>query len=66
MSIGENIARLRKEKGLSQAAFAEILNTTQKNISKYELEKLDLSTEMIVLICKTFSVSADYLLGIED
>ena len=63
---GQRIKELRKEKGLSQAAFAEILNTTQKNISKYELEKLDLSTEMIVLICKTFSVSADYLLGIED
>ena len=63
---GQRIKELRKEKGLSQAAFAKILNTTQKNISKYELEKLDLSTEMIILICKTFSVSADYLLGIED
>ena len=63
---GERIKELRKEKGLTQTQFAKLINTTQKNISKYELEQLDLNTDTIILICKTFNVSADYLLGLED
>ena len=55
---------LRLEKGLTQAQLAECLGTTQKCLSFYELEKVDLSTEMIIRICKFFNVSADYLLGI--
>lgn len=56
---------LRIEKGLTQKQLAEILNTTQRTISKYESEKLDLSTDMIAKICKYFDITADYLLGIE-
>lgn len=63
---GSRIRELRNEKGITQAALAKILNTTQKSISKYELEMLDLSTDMIIKICKFFNVSADYLLGLED
>lgn len=63
---GERIKELRKEKGLTQTQFAKLINTTQKNISKYELEQLDLNTDTIILICKTLNVSADYLLGLED
>ncbi len=63
---GSRIRELRNEKGITQTALAKILNTTQKSISKYELEMLDLSTDMIIKICKFFNVSADYLLGLED
>lgn len=63
---GQRIKEIRIEKGLTQTEFAKILNTTQKNISKYELEKLDLSTDIIILICKKFNISADYILGLED
>lgn len=63
---GQRMRELRIEKGLSQQALAQNLQTTQKNISKYELEFLDLSTEMIIKLCKFFEISADYLLGLED
>lgn len=63
---GLRLRELRSEKGITQSALAKILNTTQKSISKYELEALDLSTDMIIKICKFFNVSADYLLGLED
>ena len=63
---GQRIRELRLEKGLKQAELAEILHTTQKNISKYETERLDLSTATLIKLCKFFEVSADYLLGIED
>lgn len=63
---GKILKEIRLEHGLTQAEFAKIIGTTQKNISKYELEFLDLSTETIIAICKNFNVSADYLLGLED
>lgn len=63
---GKRIRALRIEKKLSQGQLAKALGTSQKNISKYELEILDLSTVMIIRICKFFNVSADYLLGLTD
>lgn len=50
---------------MSQKDLAEKLGTTQKNVSKYELEILDLSTETIIKLCEIFQISADTLLGIE-
>lgn len=63
---GERLRELRCEKGLTQKQLAEELNISQKSLSKYERESLDLSTELIVRICRYFQVSADYLLGPDD
>ncbi len=63
---GERLRELRCEKGLTQKQLAEKLNISQKSLSKYERESLDLSTELIVRICRYFQVSADYLLGPDD
>lgn len=63
---GERLRELRCEKGLTQKQLAEKLNISQKSLSKYERESLDLSTELMVRICRYFQVSADYLLGLDD
>lgn len=63
---GERIKELRLERGLTQTELAKELGVTQKNISKYELELLDLNTQTICKLCKFFGVSADYLLGLSD
>ena len=63
---GERLRELGCEKGLTQKQLAEKLNISQKSLSKYERESLDLSTELIVRICRYFQVSADYLLGLDD
>ena len=63
---GNRIKTIRTDLKLTQKEFASKLGTTQKCISKYELERLDLSTEIIVKICNTFDVTADYLLGLTD
>ena len=64
--FGKRIRELRTERGLTQSELAKQLNTTQKNISKYETEFLDLNTHTIIALCKYFNVSADYLLGLTD
>ncbi|WP_251614547.1 helix-turn-helix domain-containing protein [Pumilibacter muris] len=63
---GKIIKELRLEHNLTQKQLAENLGTTQKSISKYELELLDLSTEMLIRLCKFFDVSADYILGVSE
>lgn len=63
---GERLRELRCKKGFTQKQLAEKLNISQKSLSKYERESLDLSTELIVRICRYFQVSADYLLGLDD
>ncbi len=63
---GQILKELRKEKGWTQAQLAEKLNTSQRSISRYELELFDLSTDMVIKICKIFEISADYLLGLKD
>lgn len=63
---GQKIRELRIKNKMTQTELAEKVGTTQKNISKYELEALDLSTETIIKLCKIFNESADYILGIEN
>lgn len=63
---GRRLRELRTERGLSQAALANLLGVTQITVSRYERETLDLGTETIIALCRIFSVSSDFLLGLED
>lgn len=63
---GQRLKELRLERGLSQTELATELNISQRAVSHYENEEHDLSTDLIISICKFFGVSADYLLGLKD
>ncbi len=60
------IKELRKELNLTQKEFAEKLNLTAHNIGDWEREKCEPSIEFIIKIAKVFSVSTDYLLGLDE
>jgi transcriptional regulator with XRE-family HTH domain len=62
MNFGEKLVKLRKEKGLSQEALAEKLNTTRQAISKWENGQGFPETEKLLMIANIFEVSIDYLL----
>lgn len=53
---------MRKEKGLSQEALAEKVNTTRQAISKWENGQGFPETEKLLMIGNIFEVSIDYLL----
>ncbi len=65
-NIGIRIKEIRKENNLSQAEFGKILSVSQDNVSLWETGKGYPTIQHIVLIAKTFNVSADYILGIKD
>lgn len=66
MDISHNLRQIRKEKGMSQTQVAEALQTTQQQYSKYEKGIHELPASRIVELCKLFSVSADWLLGLKE
>lgn len=61
MNLGEKIYKLRKEKGLSQEALAEQINTTRQAVSKWENNQGYPETEKLILLSNVFEVSIDYL-----
>ncbi len=65
MNIGERLKKVRKEKGETQTDIALLLQTTQHQISKYESGKHDIPAYRLAILCQHWSVSADYILGIE-
>jgi len=62
MKFSEKLYKLRKEKGLSQEALAEKLNTTRQAISKWENDQGFPETEKLLMLGNIFEVSIDYLL----
>lgn len=66
LKLGQKIAILRKEKGLTQVEFAKEFNIDKSTVAKYETDKILPSIPMLIRLAKFFQVSADFLLGLED
>ncbi len=62
MNKGGQINYLRKQKGLSQDEFANILKVSRQTVSNWENGKSYPDLEMIVTISNYFQVSVDELL----
>jgi transcriptional regulator with XRE-family HTH domain len=64
-TLGARIARLRKEKGLTQAELADALKVSQPVISDYENDVIRLPTDALVQVSELLGVTTDELLGIK-
>ena len=65
-TLGNRIARLRKERGYSQAGLAEKMGTIQRLISDYERDKLRPHPDMLIQFALALEVSSDELLGLKE
>ena len=63
--FGTRIKSLRISFGMNQVEFGKKLNVTKQSISNWENGNIQPSIDMLIKISKTFSVSADYLLGLD-
>lgn len=66
MTLGNKIQELRKNKYLSQEAFAEIMGVTRQSVSKWELDQSYPAIEKLVEIADFFGISLDDLLREAD
>lgn len=65
-SLGPRIARLRKERGLTQVQLANEIGIIQSIISGYEQERLRPTIEMLVRLAQVLKVTTDELLGVKS
>jgi len=63
-SIGQRLARLRRERGLTQVEIAERLGVAQPVVSDYERGELRLHGELIIKLTQILGVSAEDILGL--
>ena len=66
LSLGEKIRNLREDADLTQFQMGKALHMTQRKLSYIECGKSEPSIDDIVVLCKYFDISADYLLGIAE
>jgi transcriptional regulator with XRE-family HTH domain len=65
-SHGQRLARIRKERGITQVELARLLGTSQAVVSDYERDVLRLNGDLIVRLAALLDVTADELLGLSQ
>ncbi len=63
MNLGENIYRLRTERGLSQEALADALEVSRQSVSKWENNAAVPELDKLIRLAQIFSVTLDTLTG---
>ena len=66
MTIGERIAKCRKEKNLSQEYIAELLDVSRQAVSKWETNQTEPDTGNLIQLARIFGVSVEYLANGEE
>ncbi|MGN1155561.1 MAG: helix-turn-helix domain-containing protein, partial [Agathobacter sp.] len=62
MTVGEKLARLRREHNYTQEQLAEILQVSRQAISKWEGNVTYPETEKLIRMSELYGCSLDYLL----
>jgi transcriptional regulator with XRE-family HTH domain len=65
-TIGDRLARFRRERGITQMELAGMLGVAQPVVSDYERGELRLHGQTIIELTRILRVSADELLGLEE
>lgn len=66
MQYYKRIKEIREDRDIKQKEIAEILQTDQSYYSKYERGLHPMTANQIIILCKYYNLSADYMLGIID
>ena len=64
--LNQSIRLLRRARNMSQVELAHRLGVTKQSVSNWENDNIQPSIEMLMRLAAVFSVSTDYLLGIES
>ena len=64
MDYIDRLTALRIDNDIDQNEISKILNVQQSAISKYEKRRAKYKIEDIILLCKFYGVSSDYILGL--
>lgn len=63
MALGAHVARLRKERGMTQAELARALGVSQQAVFAYEIGDRRISVLVLARMAKVFSIPVEALIG---
>ena len=66
MKYYERIRALREDNDITQKAIADILGTSQTMYARYERGANEMPIRHLIVLCKYYGVSADYILGLKE
>lgn len=66
MNYRERIRGVREDFDLTQAQIGEVLNKSQQGYSHIESGRAELKIDDLIILCKYYDLSADYLIGLID
>ena len=64
--LDRRLRALRQARKMSQVDLARRLGVTKQSVSNWENDNIQPSIEMLMRLASVFSVSTDYILGIEQ
>ena len=64
--VGKRLKESRKYAGYTQREVAEKLGMLQPAYARYESGVLELDYQKLVFLCRLFSVSSDFILGLDE
>ena len=62
----KRIRDLREDHDKTQQEIAEVLGTSQTMYARYERGANEMPIRHLIVLCKYYNVSADYILGLKD
>ena len=66
MNYRERMRALREDRDLKQREVAAVINKSQQGCSHIEDGRAELKIDDLIKLCKFYSVSADYFVGLTD
>ena len=66
MNYRERMRALREDRDLKQREVAAVINKSQQGYSHIEDGRAELKIDDLIKLCKFYSVSADYFVGLAD
>ena len=66
MDYRTRIRSVREDRDLTQTEVGRILNKSQQGYSHIESGRAELKIEDLVVLCRFYNLSADYLVGLSD
>ena len=66
MNYIKRIRDLREDHDKTQQEIADVLGTSQTMYARYERGANEMPIRHLIVLCKYYNVSADYILGLKD
>ncbi len=63
MDYIDRLTNIREDRDIKQEDVAKLLGIKQSAYSKYEKRRTKLQIDDLIILCKFYNVSADYILG---